>query len=357
MKLNYLFIMACVLTPMAMTGQSYYDDDIYYNPSKVKKTEAPEVRKTESVETADFDEPTYQVYTTSPRDIDEYNRRNLYVALTDSIPTDSIASSYNPDMFQYTERMERFDNPTLVMSSTDSRLKELYYTDNVNIYIGTPSVTWSFGGYYDPWYSPYRSSWYYGSWDWAWGWSSYRPYYGWYDPYWDPSYCWGYSWGYPHHHRYYPYYGYGYHHDYTDGGRRPISASHYPSGRRPAISGNDHYRGSDSYRSTGRRPSSTYYTPSTNRPSYSSPGSTTTYSGYRGGTTTSRPSQTTTVRRPSTSVDNHRSTYSSPSRTTTPSYRQPSTSTPSRSTGGFRGGSSSGGSRGSFSGGSRGGRR
>lgn len=353
--------MACVLTPMVMSGQSYYDDDIYYNPSKVKKTETPEVVRPQNVETAEFDAPTYQVYTTSPRDIDEYNRRNARLSPSDSIPSDSIASTYNPDMFQYTERMERFDNPTLVVSSNDSRLKELYYTDNVNIYVGTPSVTWSFGGFYDPWYSPYRPSWYWGSWDWSWGWSACRPYYGWYDPFWEPSYGyygWGYSWGYPHHH-YHPYYagpGY-YHRDYTDGGRRSFGSSHYPSGRRPELSGGDRYRGSDSYRSTGRRPSSTLYSPSTtNRPSYSRPGSTTTYDGYRGGgTTTYRPSQSTTVRRPSMSTDN-RSTYSSPSRTT-PSYRQPSTSSPSRSTGGFRGGSTSGGSRGSFSGGSRGGRR
>jgi uncharacterized protein YqeY len=40
MKRNYLLILASVLTPLLVSGQSYYDDDIYYNPSKVKKTEA-----------------------------------------------------------------------------------------------------------------------------------------------------------------------------------------------------------------------------------------------------------------------------------------------------------------------------
>lgn len=45
MKRNYLLILASVLTPLLVSGQSYYDDDIYYNPSKVKKTEKREVKK------------------------------------------------------------------------------------------------------------------------------------------------------------------------------------------------------------------------------------------------------------------------------------------------------------------------
>ena len=176
MKRNYLLILASVLTPLLVSGQSYYDDDIYYNPSKVKKTEKREVKKQKTEETADFEEPTYQVYTSNPRDVDEYNRRGAYKVSADTISADTVVA--NPDVFQYTERMERFDNPTIVVSSDDSRLKELYYADNVNIYVGTPSVTWSIGGFYDPWYSPcYRSSWYYNSWDWSFGWGCYSPYY------------------------------------------------------------------------------------------------------------------------------------------------------------------------------------
>lgn len=317
MKRNYLLILASVLTPLLVSGQSYYDDDIYYNPSKVKKTEKREVKKQITEETADFEEPTYQVYTSNPRDVDEYNRRGAYKVSADTISADTVVA--NPDVFQYTERMERFDNPTIVVSSDDSRLKELYYADNVNIYVGTPSVTWSIGGFYNPWYSPcYRSSWYYNSWYWSFGWGCYRPYYGWYDPFWGPSYPyygWGYGWSYPHYYPYYPYYPGG-HHYYSDGGRRPFSASHSPSGRRPELSRRGNYSGSDSYRSTGRRPS--------------------------------------------VSTERTTPSYSSPSHSTdrTPSYRQPSTSLPSRgsSFGGFRGCSSSGG-RGSFSGGGRGGRR
>ena len=39
MKRNYLLILASVLTPLLVSGQSYYDDDIYYIPSKVTLTE------------------------------------------------------------------------------------------------------------------------------------------------------------------------------------------------------------------------------------------------------------------------------------------------------------------------------
>ena len=138
MKRNYLLILASVLTPLLVSGQSYYDDDIYYNPSKVKKTEKREVKKQKTEGTADFEEPTYQVYTSNPRDVDEYNRRGAYKVSADTISADTVVA--NPDVFQYTERMERFDNPTIVVSSDDSRLKELYYADNVNIYVGTPRL-------------------------------------------------------------------------------------------------------------------------------------------------------------------------------------------------------------------------
>lgn len=335
--------MASVLAPTLVSAQGYYDDDIYFNPAKVKKTAPLAVSEQPSI---DFEEPTYQVYTSNPRDIDEYNRRGRYTALTDSVPGDTTAVT-NPDVFQYTERMERFDNPTIVISSGDSRLKELYYTDNVNIYVGLPTVGWSFG-LYDTWYSPY----YYNSWNLSWGWNLYRPYYGWYDPFWGPSYPyygWGYSWCYPHYHPYYP--EVGRHHYYSDGGRRPFGAMHSPGGRRPELSGRSGYRNTDSYRSTGRRPSSTYYTPSSRPATSRTERPTTTYGGYRGGSTTYSPSQPSSGRRPS---------YTTPSTDRTPTYRQPSTSSPSRSNssgGGFRGGSTSGGSRGSFSGGSRGGRR
>lgn len=366
MKRNSLLLIAASLTPALVFGQSYYDDDIYYSPSKDKKTEVANV-VTQNTKTTNFDEPVYQVYTSCPRNVDEYNRRGIY-AKTDTIASDSIAS--DNDVFQYTERMERFDNPTIIISSGDSRLKELYYADDVNIYIGTPSTYWGFGAFSSWWPSYYGDYWYgldYYS-PWSWSWYGHNPYWGWYDPFWGPSYChhygwgwghdwgWGHSWGHP--------YGGGWRHDYTDGGRRPIGVS--PNGRRPALSSGTRFNGGDTYRTTGRRPSSSTYTPSrqtiNNRPTNS------TYNGYRGGSTYHSNNQSTIGRRPSSSNYDRNS-----SRTTEHnSYSPSSTSRNNSSSNGFRGGSSSGSSfgggrssgsfggghsGGSFGGGSRGGRR
>lgn len=364
MKRSSLFIIAATFSAPLVMGQGFYDDDIYYNPSKVKNTTVVTTQKVATT-SADFEAPEYQVYSTSPRDVDEYNRRGLY-AQRDSVATDSLQT--DSDIFQYTERMERFDNPTIVISSGDSRLKELYYADNVNIYVGTPSTYFSFGTY-SPWwptYSYYNDFWYgYNYWNWGWGWSPYRSYWdwGWYDPYWGPSwhhYGWGgCDWG--HHH---PYYGGGWRPNYTDGGRRPVGGRVNASGRRPALASETNgFRGSDSYRTTGRRPSSSSYTPTYSQPSRTTTTNrpVTTFNGYRGSnTSTFQPSQNS-GRRPSTSLDRSTPTYSNPNRTTnnsTPSYRQSTNNSGNSSFGGFRGGSSSsGGSRGSFGGGSRGGRR
>lgn len=359
MKRSGLFIIAATFSAPLVMGQSFYDDDIYYNPSKVKNTTVVTTQKVAST-SADFDAPEYQVYSTSPRDVDEYNRRGIYTQ-RDSVSTDSL--KVDSDVFQYTERMERFDNPTIVISSGDSRLKELYYADNVNIYVGTPSTYFSFGTY-SPWwpYSYYDDFWYgYNYWNWGWGWHAYRPYWswGWCDPFWGPSYhhygCGGYDWGYPHH-----YHGGGWRPNYTDGGRRSISGRVNNGGRRPALSSETGgFRGGDSYRTTGRRPSSSSYTPTYSQPNRTTGNRpTTTYNGYRGSNSPSYQSTQSSGRRPSTSIDRTPS-YSSPNRSTnnTPSYRQSNSNSGNSSFGGYRGGSSSGGSHGSFGGGSRGGRR
>lgn len=339
-----------------MTGQSYYDDDIYYDPSKERKVEQP-APVAVTTEADDFEEPTYQVYTTELRDVDEYNRRGgIYKTTPDSLATDSVASP--PDVFTYTEKIERFDNPNIIRSSDDERLKELYYADNVNIYVGVPSTyvsfdlfspwysswyysPWSISFHYDPWYS-----WSYG---WSWGWGYYRP---WYSPYWGPSYG-HWCWHHPH------YWGGAPVRRYADGGRRPLggtySSSDMRGGRRPALPTTT--RGYDSRGTTGRRPSSSSYirpsVPSSVQPT--TPRRSTTYTnGYRGGLRTDgrTNSRTETYR---TSPSNSRTTTTTRTERTTPSYNSRTTTT-TRGGGSFRGGSS-GGSRGSFGGGSRGGRR
>lgn len=364
MKRNSIFLIACLLPSFYTVGQSYYDDDIYYDASKAKEEKiqlvpASETR-VETIYTEDVEEPTYQVYNNSPRDVDEYNRRGGIYAQKDTV---SAPESEETDVFAYTEKIERFDNPEIIRNSDDDRLKELYYAGDVNIYIGTPSTTYVAFDFFSPWYSPWYntwyspwhySSWYYSPWSYSWG---YYPY-GWYDPF------WGHGWYYPHHHYYshhhHNHWGGGYpNRYYSDNGRRPFGggrSSGYSSnsGRRPMTTSGRY----DTRTTTGRRPSSSSYIPTT-RPTQTAPSNhrTTTYTnGYRGGATT--------VDRPST-INTNRNNGGRINRNTTPSYnnrnnnsnRTPSFNNSRPTTnrgGGFRG--SSGGGRGSFGGG-RGGRR
>lgn len=361
MRIYSFLILTCLLSPFYVMGQGYYDDDIYYDASKEKglKLTAPEVVITDNYvsieETSDLEAPIYQVYTTTPRDIDEYNRKGGIYALSDSIPNDSITET--ADVFAYTERIERFENPDVIRYSSDERLKELYYADEVNIYVGVPSAYVSFGTFspwYSSWYSPWHYSWhYYNPWSYNWGYP-----YGWYDPFWGMPYHWGYyphynnwGWHYPHY-----YWGGGHHHRYyADGGRRPFGGNRTSysttGGRKPMTTGRY-----DSRNMTGRRPSSSFRPTvrPNSQPASTSPARrpTTTYTnGYRGSSTVGRT--------PSVAPrDNNRVT----TERNTPSYNNRSNQTtgrtPSYNNGSTNHRSSSGGGRGSFGGGgSRGGGR
>ena len=353
-KINLLIILS-LLTTVTVSAQGYYDDDIYYDPSKAKEEkEAIYKEKLEeymnSDESKNMASPTYQVYNNSPRDVDEYNRRGGIYAIADTLQADSTARSGNNDVFEYTERIERFENPEIVKSSDDEVLKELYYANDVNIYIGTPSTYLSFG-FYDPWYYPFGWRWspYYTSY-WAWD-PWYRPYYGWYDPFWGPGY-----WHYPYH--YHPHYAWGYapNRHYSPTGRRPFGGnsgthSNVGTGRRPA-GGFDGY---NSNRTTGRRPSSPSYTRPANGTIYNNGGTTgrQSFNGFRGG---SNSDNNNSFRFYNNSPSRNNSTINRNNNNTrrqsftTPSYRGGSNS-------GIRGGSSGGG-RGSFGGGrGSGGRR
>lgn len=359
MKRISLLIIMSVMVVCAASAQGYYDDDIYYDASKAKE-EKEAIYKEKMEEYVNSDEyksmaaPTYQVYNNSPRDVDEYNRRGGIYTYADTLASDSTAVPGSNDVFEYTERIERFDNPDIIKSSDDEVLKELYYANDVNIYIGTPSTYLSFG-FYDPWYYP-------AGWGWStyWAWDPwYRPYYyyGWYDPFWGPGY-----WHYPYH--YHPHYAWGYpapNRHYSTTGRRPfggVGGSHgtVGSGRRP-VTGLDGY---NSNRTTGRRPSSSSYTRPSNSSVYGNGGTTgrQTFNGYRGGSVNNSNSNNTFRFYNNSPSRNSNSTFNQNNRGTTnrqtfttPSYRGGSSS------GGYRGGSSGGG-RGSFGGGrGSGGRR
>ncbi len=173
-----------------MWGQGYYDDDIYFNPSKNKdkNQEAAKAikaaRKNASKVSNYAGSDTYTVISSSTRSVDEYNRRGVFGSASTTATNDTIL-----DDFAYTRRIERFYNPEIVTSSNDPDLSEYYYSQpaNINIIIDTPS--------YGYWGYPYGPSWGWGWNDWAWGplWS-WGPSWSW-NLGWGPSWAWGPSWG------------------------------------------------------------------------------------------------------------------------------------------------------------------
>lgn len=265
------FITASMLTLPAVAGaQSYYDDDIYYNPDNDKKKE----QKVESGSgyqkqnsyyagntgyVADYPSAdTYVFNSGSTRDVDEYNRRGQFM-VSDTIASDSTQL----EDFAYTRRIERFYNPDVVTDSGDDDLINYYYSaqpaQNINIYVvNNDPYYWNYTYY--PW------SWRYG-YTWHLGWGIYDPWYWGYDPYWSWSWSWGGPCWYPgYHHHHYPGYwpgGGGHTHAWrpsSPGASRPHNPS-YASGssagtRRPgtAIGGNSSYRPSVSNGSSATRP-------------------------------------------------------------------------------------------------------
>lgn len=344
-RLTSLFAAAAIIAcGSSAFAQGYDDDDIYYNPSKAKQaTPAKPATGQNSYNYPTADYPAADTYTPGTGmnvDVDTYNRRGSFAA-----DTAVARSSDAPSSFEYTQQIERFYNPRIIIESPDQDLARIYYTEpstDLNIYINTPSI-WG-GPYYSyspfyynsPWYwgTPrswwYYNSWYYDSWawgpSWSWGWTpgwSYGPSWGWggyYPPAWLPSR--------PH---------------------RP-SWSNRPSGNvRPGYRPGSSHGRYDGYTGGGYGNSRPGYRPGSSgssRPSGTSPsyrpgsGSSGSGSGYRsGGSGSSRRSSGS-------------NSYSRPSNrsNSSPSYRSGGSGS-SRSSGGSYGGGSRGGSHGSGGGG------
>lgn len=395
LRLITLFLSAIALSASA---QSYFDDDIYFDPAKASKKK-PKVEKVDRYS----DDPGYYYYTPvadyKPADsysvsgtrsisVDAYNRRGVFAP--DSLSTDSAATD-----FQYTRRIEQFYNPEVVTGSKDKELAQIYYAEpqTVNVYVNTPSSFWGYDNFY-PYSSYYNPYFYNPSWRWgsSWYWSSwYDPYWSWnwgWGPSWDwgwgPSYGWGwgpsYGWGWGHHHhgwgsswcpswdwgpgpsnRYDPRHpgagnrrpgatagtshsgqssyrpGYG-----TNGGRHVSAGGNYRPGysgsqaTRPGYgtSGNSNYR--PGYGTNGNRHQGASSQSSNYRPNYGSQPSSTGRPAYGSGSSnSSRPSYTNS---------------NSNSNSSRPSYNSSSSSRPSYNSGSsYSGGSRSSGS--SYSGG------
>lgn len=156
-----------------------YNDDIYYNPKKTKKTTV----------NSNYN-PNF-----SNQDVDAYNRRGQYYVT----PIDTIGTQVeNGEDFVYTQQIQKFYNPTIVVDNSD-----LLY-DILNNSYGNIDVVYANGNpFFSPLYTyPYANiGWNLAFGDWGWNFGYYRPYYsswyGWYNPWYGPSWSWGPSWALP----------------------------------------------------------------------------------------------------------------------------------------------------------------
>lgn len=188
MSAKRVFVMAALVAGCIglLRAQSYYDDDIYYNPSKETKKNSTKVETTKSGVVDYPAADTYAVYNTgNVRDVDEYNRRTPY-----QVDSTNIAQN---EEFEYTRRIERFYDPEVIASTNDPELVEYYYSSaqpEVNIIVGAST--------YDPWMLDW-------SYTWAWGYPYYS-YWGWNSWLW--GYPYSYGWGNPgwYYSLYYSYY-------------------------------------------------------------------------------------------------------------------------------------------------------
>lgn len=173
-------------------AQGYDDDDIYFNPSKVKPQEKNKVKK--QVKTAAYDYPAADSYTPSTGntaiDVDKYNRRGVFAK------SDTLKQKDTPSDFANTQKIERFHNPDIIAESDDADLAALYYSQpatNINIYVANDPFNYNYWGfpYYSSWYWGYPRSWFAWNWGWNWGWG---PSWSW-NWGWGPSWNWGPGWG------------------------------------------------------------------------------------------------------------------------------------------------------------------
>lgn len=404
MKHNHYF-RTMMLALMVMAGTSMlcadvYEDDIYYNPKNAKTTKS-DSKKSNYIK--DFQD----------QDVDAYNMRGQYYAT----PVDTIGRSVsNGEDFVYTQEIQKYYNPTIVVDNADivGDILENSY-GNVEVVYNINGVP-SFAPYYNPWAYRYP----YGGWSWnywgptisigwsdpfwgpswSWGWGpAWGPSWSWgwgpsWGPAWGPSWGWGPSWR--------PGWGGGWHHaDYRPQGHRPGGArpgwahstrpgGNYNGGHGVSGGRNPHYSpstpgasGSPSYNgnSTGRQPGRGYIGTSSDRnnnrgnagssnqnrqPSYNSNGTSRPAGGYKVDSDGHRRSNSSTTTQTPSRYNSNKSTprsnsNSSTQRSNSSTRRSDSYSSPSRSSGrsgGYSGGSRGGGGyRGGGGGGARGGHR
>lgn len=369
-----ILLLAVLLTGGCITSYAQYDDDIYYNPAKDKKTQVTPAKNSQSKQSysgyytgsqynpnlggADYaPADAYQVTGNSTRNVDEYNRRGAYSA------SDSLKSSATQtDDFKYTRRIEKYYNEDIIADVNDPALVEYYYSNqpDVTINIVSPGYGWYSPWYWnDPWYwNSWGPSWSWGwgpSWSWGWGpsWSWGWGYPGWG---WGPSWSWGWgpSWGYP---------GWGSSWgggvawrptDYTPNGRRPGQGvrngyTGITHNSRPGLSNGNRVNGLPQGSAGNFRPGSSSSSNVGGRPAnnnYQQSGSNYRPSGNQGTTGNRTTGNRNSYNNTNSNRNQNNSYYNN-------SNSNRSYSSPSRSSGSSRGGFSGGGSSGSHRGGRR----
>lgn len=245
MKRLSVYLIA-ILLPLIANAQ--YDDDMYFgSSSKKSKTESVKDnhRKTtsdESIVSSTSNMSDIEVYNSTARDEDEYNRRYNYTDYQGTANQDSDMASNveyidddkkgdydindDEDDYRYSRRILRFHSPNVgvIVSSP-------YYWDLVYVY-GAYDFLYSDYYYYDPFFwGP--------GWGYSWGW---RPWHSWYSPIWGYHYHyshwhhWGYGpmWG--HYHRpngIYPrHYSGGYYNSHIVRANNHVYSSRYNRGSR-----------------------------------------------------------------------------------------------------------------------------
>lgn len=198
-KIFCMIALAAMVAPLSRAQDDF--DDIYYNPKKDNKESAAKAtdngKKRKSNYIADF----------GSIDVDDYNRRSDFYYTT---AVDTIGQqTENGEDFVYTQQIQKFYNPTIVVDNSDvlaDVLEDSYGNVDIVIENGYPAFTSIYTGGY-AWAPSYYNWCLSPSWRWSFGWGpayaswTWGPSWAWgYDPYWSwgPSYGWGWgpSWGY-----------------------------------------------------------------------------------------------------------------------------------------------------------------
>lgn len=240
MKNRIIFLLASLLVSIVGYAQM---DDMYFVPTKEKKASVEKKRVQNIPSQTVTDVPSEAedadvVYATGTlRDVDEYNRRDLWhndSILEETEYEDSMAVDEEMDLnddYHYSKRILRFCAPSIGVMVSSPLYWDLCYGPN--------SIYWDV--YVDGIYAyAFPSSWsslYWGpyfsfSWGWGpyWGWGG--PWYaGWYRPWYGP-------------HWHYPHWGHGGHFVASRPVVRPsvryretrsLTGRNYANGRRPAL--------------------------------------------------------------------------------------------------------------------------